>query len=151
MRTPFSPLPRHPLSPSVFIQSCLNAMLHRGYRNKWALGPALQEPTAGLGNRLCSIKTKVIGPSASAKGKRDRYYGGSEEGNTASTWGKGGSRWHLSCVLKMDSTLQLDSHIRQAFIGCLLYARCCLAPRMWQWLRHGPSPKKLTILVGEDY
>ena len=46
---------------------------------------------------------------------------------------------------KMDNTSQLDSRLHPALTGCL-----SLAPGLRQWAGQGPSPRKLTILVGEE-
>ena len=89
-----------------------------------------------------SLTNKVIGHVTQPR-RRQRCLRGSEERNTGV---KGEGRWHLSCILKMDNTFQLDSHAHRACIGCLLFS----ALRMQQQPEQGPSPKKLTILVGED-
>ena len=83
---PFLPLPRHPLSPYVFIQKLLCARVCGGHRNKTFLVPALRQLTAGLGKRAVFHK-EVTGPSDSARGGRYRSFGGSREGNMASMVG----------------------------------------------------------------
>lgn len=50
---------------------------------------------------------------------------------------------------KDGNTLQLDSHIPREYQMPAVCQVLSLALRMQQWTEHGP--KKLTILVGEDY
>lgn len=74
------------------------------------------------------------GQSLSEGDDRYRSLGGPEERHVAATWG---TRWHLVCVSKMDTTSQPDSHPQPALTG-----RLSLALRTQQWAGQGPSPRK---------
>lgn len=79
------------------------------------------------GNGPCSLKNKLKGPNNSGKEEiqtLQRLRGGKYGFLVGKGWGK----WHLSCILKVDNTLQLDSHIPRAFLGYLLCATYCLWP-----------------------